>query len=199
MNLWNRFKSVQDQDAFDVPEPVLTYIDTAIARRLVDGPREINVLQWMTRAALEMIGQSGLGHSFDSLEDEGSENNYTKSVKEILPTAFKFIFIQEFLLVTLVKIGSLELRRAFLDLLPFKSVRKLIAMTDVLDTTSREILDGKQRAFEKGDEAIKQQVGQGKDIISILMKANVAASERERLSNEEVLGEVTILQALPNF
>jgi hypothetical protein len=33
----------------------------AIALRVKDGAREIDVLHWTTRTALELIGQSGLG------------------------------------------------------------------------------------------------------------------------------------------
>jgi len=34
-----------------------------------DGSKEIDVLRWMSRTALELIGQSGMGYSFDSLAD----------------------------------------------------------------------------------------------------------------------------------
>ncbi|KAG5637793.1 hypothetical protein H0H81_003185 [Sphagnurus paluster] len=185
---------VKDQDLFDQSEALFTKmmtpvfsvahlrnmlpifydvtnkIDVAIAKDLSDGPREIDILQWMTRAALEMIGQSGLGYSFDSLEDEESENLYTKSIKELFPTALKLRFIQEFLLVPLAKIGSPKFRRACVELLPLKNVQKIKEMTDIMDKTSREIVDSKRQALKKGNEAVQQQVGQGKDIISILSK-----------------------------
>jgi len=34
-----------------------------------DGSKEVDVLHWMSRTALELIGQSGMGYSFDSLAD----------------------------------------------------------------------------------------------------------------------------------
>ena len=34
---------------------------------------EIDVVMWMGRAALELIGQAGLGHSFDSLVNDGED------------------------------------------------------------------------------------------------------------------------------
>ncbi|KAG5651513.1 hypothetical protein H0H81_008378 [Sphagnurus paluster] len=145
-------------------------MEIAITKDLLDGPREINILRWMTRAALEMIGQSGLGYSFDPLVDEESENPFTKSVEQLFPTLLKFRFAQEFLLTTAVKIGTPRFRRAVLDLIPLKSLRKLLGIIDVLENTAKEILDGKKEALEKGDEAVKEQVGQGKDIISILCK-----------------------------
>ena len=32
-----------------------------------DGPREVDILHWMSRTALELIGRNGLGYSFDPL------------------------------------------------------------------------------------------------------------------------------------
>lgn len=40
------------------------------------------MLLWMSRAALELIGQAGLGYSFESFERE-NPNPYTKAVKEL--------------------------------------------------------------------------------------------------------------------
>ena len=41
------------------------------------------MLYWMTRTALELIGQGGLGYSFDPLVDD-TINPYVKVIKEIL-------------------------------------------------------------------------------------------------------------------
>lgn len=40
------------------------------------------MLHWMGRAALEMIGQAGLGHSFDPLVED-REDPYSQAVKGI--------------------------------------------------------------------------------------------------------------------
>lgn len=36
-------------------------------QRLEDGPKDIDVLDWMGRTSLELVGQGGLGYSFDPL------------------------------------------------------------------------------------------------------------------------------------
>jgi len=69
-------------------------------------------------------------------------------------------------------------------------------MRDIVDTLhniSVEIFEAKKEALEKGDEAVTQQISQGKDIMSILMRANISASEDERLSREELLGQMSSL------
>lgn len=48
------------------------------------------MLDWMSRSALEYIGQGGLGYSFDSL-DEGKKNEYRESFKDFMyahPSSF---------------------------------------------------------------------------------------------------------------
>ena len=62
---------------------ILTKLQIAIASRLENGPCEIDVMYWMGRTALEIVGQAGLGHSFDPLV-EGRENQYGEAVKSLV-------------------------------------------------------------------------------------------------------------------
>ena len=50
------------------------------------GPKEIDVLKWMSRAALELVGQGALGYSFDALVED-SENNFADAAKSFLYAA----------------------------------------------------------------------------------------------------------------
>jgi hypothetical protein len=45
---------------------------------------KIDILSWMTRTALELIGQSGLGYSFDPLTEDGNEHIFSELVKELV-------------------------------------------------------------------------------------------------------------------
>jgi len=45
---------------------------------------KIDVSLWMTRTALELIGQSGLGYSFEPLTEDGNDHIFSKSVKELV-------------------------------------------------------------------------------------------------------------------
>ena len=44
---------------------------------------EVDVLNWMGRTALELIGQGGFGHSFDALV-ENTPNAYADAVKDFV-------------------------------------------------------------------------------------------------------------------
>jgi hypothetical protein len=45
---------------------------------------KVEMVSWMTRTALELIGQSGLGFSFDSLTDQEPAHPYAKAVKNFV-------------------------------------------------------------------------------------------------------------------
>lgn len=65
-------------------------------------------------------------------------------------------------------IGPASFRRFIIDILPWKNAHKLRDMIDYMYNLGSEILESKKAALEKGDEAVDQQVGRGKDLISVL-------------------------------
>ena len=65
------------------PQEVREYVRTEFRLKPLTlvGP-QIEMLDWMSRTALELIGQSGLGHSFDPLTEDAETNYYTRGVRE---------------------------------------------------------------------------------------------------------------------
>ncbi len=55
-----------------------------ISKNIQSAPESVDMLDWMGRAALEIIGQAGMGHSFDPLVSESSSDPYTKAAKTYL-------------------------------------------------------------------------------------------------------------------
>ncbi|KAF8237924.1 cytochrome P450 [Tricholoma matsutake] len=169
----------------------VTYkMGNTLGSKVAAGTQEIDVMHWITRTALELIAQSGLGYSIDSLTDDLDTHPYSTAVKQLVPVMFKMIFFRSFLSTTLLKLGPPRFRRFLVDLLPFENVRRLRDIVNVMDNTSIEIFEAKRRALKEGDEAIAKQTGRGKDIISVLMKANLEASKGDKLSDSEVLAQV---------
>ena len=68
----------------------------------------------------------------------------------------------------MVKIGPPEFRAWLIDRSPSKNLKEIKRISDTLYAQSKAIIDGKKAALESGDEALLQQVGEGKDIMSIL-------------------------------
>ena len=56
---------------------------TAIETHLKDGPQSLDILEWMGRTALELVGQGGLGYSFDPLVAE-SHDEFAEAVKSFV-------------------------------------------------------------------------------------------------------------------
>ena len=52
--------------------------------RVCDGPKELDMLSWMGRTALELVGQAGLGWSFDPLVADAPDNHLGAAVKLIV-------------------------------------------------------------------------------------------------------------------
>lgn len=96
-------------------------------------------------------------------------------------------------LPTLVKLGPPRFRRFLVDLLPFKNVRKLRDIIDIMHETSVEIFESKKRALQEDDEAVMRQMARGQDIISILMQTNKKASDEGKLPDSEVIGQMSTL------
>lgn len=59
-----------------------------------------------------------------------------------------------------------------MDILPWKNLHAIRDIADVFHNTSVEIFEAKKKALEEGDEAVTQQIGQGKDIMSVLSAYN---------------------------
>ena len=97
------------------------------------------------------------------------------------PTAARCIWLR---LVAhhVIRLGPAWLRRFLINFVPNQAVRKLRDITDTMDARSQEIVDGKLAALRAGDEALKQQVGEGKDIMSILCKCQIFDNVTERVA-----------------
>lgn len=69
--------------------PVAHELRDVFARHLREGHEEVDVLKWMSRAALEIIGRGGLGYSFNALDDR-KKNKYNDAVKLLSYVAITF-------------------------------------------------------------------------------------------------------------
>ncbi|KAI0355165.1 cytochrome P450 [Trametes cingulata] len=170
---------------------IINKLQEAIATRVKAGTEEIDVLGWMGRTALELIGQGGLGHSFDPLTEDVADE-FADAVKAYFPV-LQQLELPRMLLPKLVKIGPAWFRRKVVELIPYAPLQRILQISNALHSRSLQIYNEKKEALAKGDEALKQQVGEGKDIMSVLLRANMAASEDDRLPDEEVIAQVSTL------
>ncbi|KAJ3507575.1 hypothetical protein NMY22_g16892 [Coprinellus aureogranulatus] len=168
----------------------------SLIKQVADGEKEVNINGWMSRMALEAVGQAGFGYSFDTLEPDAAEHPFTKSVKNIAPTVGDpFIRITMiFLFPYIYNLGSPRFQRAVVDLLPWKKLHELRDMVDAMHKTSIEIYEATKESLKDGQRVEGGgRVGGGKDIMSVLVKANLSASEEDRLTEDEMIGQISVL------
>ncbi|KAI0670045.1 cytochrome P450 [Trametes maxima] len=149
----------------------------AIKSRVEAGAKEMDVAGWVGRAAIELVGRGGLGHSFDPLTEETSDD-YTEAA---LPSTRSNGYGPEFLAYA-PYLGPAWFRRKLLDLVPHKDIQRLKNISDIMHKRSVEIFEEKKRALENGDEAMLHRVH---------VRANMAASEEDRLPDEELVGQIS--------
>ncbi|RPD56021.1 cytochrome P450 [Lentinus tigrinus ALCF2SS1-6] len=156
----------------------------AISSRVPGDSQDIDVLGWMGRAALELIGQTGIGHSFDPLTEDVADA-YADAVKNFAPEATS----SEMMLLRQAtpfvgSLGTASIRRWIVERLPFRSLKNMIHISDTLHLRSSEIFQEKKRVLEtdKTDAT---------DIMSILLRANREADAQDRLTDDQLLGQMS--------
>ncbi|KAI0760454.1 cytochrome P450 [Fomes fomentarius] len=164
----------------------------AIDERVRNAPAEIDMLNWMGRTALELIGQAGLGYSFDPLKEDVTPDVYAEAVKAYVPALYDLsVFRWAMPYVSLI--GTPAFRRKVLEWIPMKRLHKLKGVVDTMHRRATEIYDEKKTLLQRGDEALLLQVGEGKDLMSILLKANTLASVEDKLSDDELIGQMVTM------
>ncbi|KAI1784550.1 cytochrome P450 [Ganoderma leucocontextum] len=166
-------------------------LQTAIESRIPGNGDlvELDMLTWMARTALELIGQAGLGYSFDPLVSD-KPDDFAVAVKAFSPAVLNIALLRR-LLPYVVDFGTPAFRRWVVDMIPHKPVQDLKSIIDIMHERSVEIYRTKKQALEAGDDSVAQQVGEGRDIMSILLRANMAASEADKLPEHELIGQVS--------
>lgn len=74
-------------------------------------------------------------------------------------------------------LGPAWFRRFLINLVPNPNIKRAKNVSDILDSRSRSIYRSKKEALLNGDEELKQQVGKGKDIMSVLRTSLVRGTE----------------------
>lgn len=65
-------------------------------------------------------------------------------------------------------LGPAWFRRFLVNLVPNPNIQRVKNVADIMDSSSRSIYRSKKEALLNGNEELKQQVGKGKDIMSVL-------------------------------
>ncbi|KAF8225656.1 cytochrome P450 [Tricholoma matsutake] len=141
----------------------------------------IDILDHLTRTALELIAQGGLGHTFNSFDKNSQEfKEFQWAITSILPLASSlFLFLPY--MDSMRKMRPVWLRRFLagaVSYLPWTAVRQFKKAIELLHPVYDNILETKKLLFEHGGlDALEETVTGGKDLMTLLFKSNWDAKE----------------------
>ncbi|KAJ3508534.1 hypothetical protein NMY22_g16582 [Coprinellus aureogranulatus] len=175
---------------------------------------QVDMLNWMTRTALELIGRGALGYSFGTLNSNAGEHRYAKSIKNMIITMNDPLILgSRAILGDLTPyMGTRSFQRWAIEMLPWPKLREAKAMSDLIWNTSKEILENTKKCLAEGVESDTRRFGGRRDILSIFggfpsgsprnprpmlssrsipVKANMDAAEEDKLPEDEIMGQVS--------
>ncbi|KAF7348656.1 Cytochrome P450 [Mycena venus] len=164
--------------------------DGLISPFVSHGPRKLDLNNILGRTSLEVIGRTSIGYSFDSMiPGQDTRNEYAETLKELFPTVFKFKLFFPFL-PRACEIGSAAFRRFVVDMIPSKTLHRARDMVDLMERKATQLVMEKKEAVACGQLDIEDD---SKDIMTLLLKANLTAEEGMFLTEEELVGQTGIM------
>ncbi|KAI0659771.1 cytochrome P450 [Cubamyces menziesii] len=179
------------RDMIPIFHEVTNRLRKAIENQVKGSPKEIDVSHWTGRTALELIGQAGLGYSFDPLVEERSDA-YGDAVKSFVSSLYVLSKFLQFLPYIEAVVPRWILHWVA-ERLPHEGFQRVREVTRTIHERSVEIFNEKKAALQQGDEALKCQIAEGKDIMSLLLKADMTADVHDRLTEEELVAQMSTL------
>ncbi|KAI0263458.1 cytochrome P450 [Gloeopeniophorella convolvens] len=138
----------------------------------------VNMHRWLSRATLDIIGEAGFDYQFGALDDETTP----------FSAQYEDIFIDSTLYPawwdTLFKATWQHIPRPFFGLiryLPTREYRRFRHFLDYARSFSRDLL---KTSLAKGD---------GKDIMSVLLRANQSGDPGSKMTEGEVVDQIAAL------
>ncbi|KDQ51422.1 hypothetical protein JAAARDRAFT_41090 [Jaapia argillacea MUCL 33604] len=143
----------------------------------------LNVPKWLSRATLDVIGEAAFDYNFGALEK--TESELGRAYENLMSDAFAAptplrIFIQG-----TMHLLPCRLIRYLLDNIPVSALGRLRSSRGVIDKVAKELVDRKKVEMSMG--------GSGKDVMSLLVRANASENASSKLSDEEMFAQMSTI------
>ncbi|KAH9894819.1 cytochrome P450 [Cubamyces lactineus] len=152
------------------------------------GPTVINVNADLSKMTLDVIGLAGFGYNFDALNLEGKPTE--------LSVAFQQLFMGSSVGQVSV-LGHLISRLPFLALIPNKRMKEVTNASAVIRRVGTRLVAERKAAIlreasEKHKDTIERKDLKDRDLLTLLIKANMAKDvpESQRLSDADVVSQI---------
>jgi cytochrome P450 len=151
------------------------------AMDVVKGARKVDILRYMSKFTLAVIGTAGFGYEFNTFGE--AANPLAEAFNRLIAEGQK---------ITLFRI--LQVIFPVLRVVRTKNNIVVAESRSMCDAIGRGIVERAKRAIEaEYSGGFAKNTDMGKDLLSLLMKANMAPDLRadQRLSDDEVLAQIT--------
>ncbi|KAK0204383.1 cytochrome P450 [Desarmillaria ectypa] len=157
------------------------------SRKLTDmaegGQSNLNITLWLGKLTLDIIGESAFGYQYGALDDEN--NNLAKTLNNLFHDAGIFPSRAGILFSALPRIMPKPLLR-LMDFIPSRQKTHFSSFNVATKKVGQKLL-------KENIEGNDLDSSTGKDVLSILARANSQEEENKRLSDDEVLAQIASL------
>ncbi|KAG2078937.1 cytochrome P450 [Suillus decipiens] len=158
-------------------------------------PIELDVLPWLSRSSLDCICEGMLGYHSAALDTE-HEDEYTDAIRMLSPSISKTVFFRP-LVPIVMRNFSLYWRKKIVDWLTIswlptqtmRNFRELRRVVEIMDSSSKAILQEKKAVLQLPTSGGTR----GKNMMSIMLRANASSSDADALSDTELLGQMNVM------
>ncbi|KZP28280.1 cytochrome P450 [Athelia psychrophila] len=142
-----------------------------------EGTR-VNVLSWLSKTTLDVIGEAGFNYRFNALDPSAPPNE--------LNVLFNKLFNGE---ETPPVLSTLQDVFPVLRIIPNAREKQIVLVQTMLASIGNQLLEDAKTAVAAADEKTGSGID-GRDLLTLLVKANMGESATRRLSDADVLAQV---------
>ncbi|KDQ07868.1 hypothetical protein BOTBODRAFT_38425 [Botryobasidium botryosum FD-172 SS1] len=154
-----------------------------------DGMHKTDIISWLSRTSLDIIGLAGFGYEFSALSEDGGTSELAS------------LFTNSSLIDSDQHLSFLNILRAIFPVLQLVTdeppqFKKMKADNVIMRRIGLELIRQKKDAVlaEVGDSGtVEKSSVKSRDLLSLLIKANMASDipESQKMSDEEILDQIS--------
>ncbi|KAF7369928.1 hypothetical protein MSAN_00622300 [Mycena sanguinolenta] len=153
----------------------------------------VDILNYLTCAALEIVGTAAIGHSFNSFDDKSAAfDEFHGAITSVMPLAGRLFLILPFL-QSWRKMKPVWLRRSLASIItfPWPAARKFRAAVNAMHPIYVNVYNSRLRVLEEGGSAaLAETAAGGNDLVTLMIKANWEADETDKMPDDVVLANM---------
>ncbi|CAE6446063.1 unnamed protein product [Rhizoctonia solani] len=158
-----------------------TRTDTMVSTMNGAGTKEMNIFEWCQTATLEIIGQAGFGYTFGAIG--GSQSPYIAAMRSLIPSVIPLYRFRRHIF-WILRLTPRVLGLQLVKWAAGRYIQRFRKMTDTQAEYSKHILESRKAVVSDNTG------GEFNDILSTLIRFNARANEDEKLSEDQLRGQI---------